>query len=70
MCLAALQLCAVPLPEDESTRLDELDIETKKLHSKVKKNGQSARQVFTQLTIPSPIDFQQYRDLVENAEDG
>ena len=50
--------------------MDELDIETKKLHSKVKKNGQSARQIFTQLTIPSPIDFQPYRDLIKNVEEG
>ena len=69
-CLAALQLCAAPLPEDESNNLDELDIVTKKLHSKVKKNGQSARQIFTQLAIPSPIDFQLYHDLLENADDG
>ena len=68
--LAPLQYCTAPLPEDESTDLDELYIEGKKLHTKVRKIGRSAKQVIVQLDNPPPIDFTPYFNMLVRAEEG
>ena len=59
-CLAAMEFCLPPLEEDESTRLDVLDIAVKKAQLAVKKNGRGGTLQFRRLVGPNPIDFRAY----------
>ena len=54
VCFAAMQHCLKLLPVDESERLDVHDIEVKKRHLTIPKNGRG----------PNQLDFRPYYDQV------
>ena len=63
-CLAALQCCVTPISVEESERLDVHDIEVKKRHLTISKNGRGARSVAVQYFGPNTLDFRPYYDQV------
>ena len=64
VCLAALQCCVVPLSVERSEILDVHDIEVKKRHLTISKNGRGARSVVVQYFGPNQLDFRPYYDQV------
>ena len=64
VCLAALQCCVVPLSVERSELLDVHDIEVKKRHLTISKNGRGARSVAVQFFGPNHLDFRPYYDQV------
>ena len=61
-CLEAMQCCLPPLSVAESERLDVHDVEVKKRHATVRKNGRGGRSVVVQFFGPNLIDFRPYYD--------
>ena len=62
VCLEAMQFCLPPLSVEESERLDVLDVEVKKSHFIVKKNGRGGRSFAVQYYGPNAINFNAYYD--------
>ena len=68
VCLEALRCCVVPLSVEATAILDVHDIEVKKRHSQIKKNGQGGRSVALQFFGPNIIDFRPYYDSLPGAQ--
>ena len=63
-CLAAMRVCLTLISIEESETLDVHDIDVKKRHLTVTKNGRGARSVAVQYYGPNRIDFRPYFDSV------
>ena len=59
-----MQYCLSPIAVEESERLDVHDIDVKKRHLTITKNGRGARSVAVQFFGPDTVDFRPYYNQV------
>ena len=66
-----MQYCLPPCGVQESERLDVHDIDVKKRHLTITKNGRGARSVAVQFFGPNTVDFRHsYNQLVDGPATG